>query len=195
MHLIAPEVVRGEAVPSTQTDLFSLAVLLFYLFHVHHPPEGSREVAIGGFDLSEWRAALARLADAICYCGHCGAENFHFGATIGTAQANYDGNYAYGQGQSRKQTVPVGSLPANPWGLHEVHGNVWEWCEDCWNDTYQGAPTDGSASPHGDCDRRVSRGGAWFDQPEVLRSAYSVRSDPGNRSNGTGFRPIMTLTA
>ncbi len=74
------------------------------------------------------------------------ATPFHFGATISTKQANYDGNYTYGKGRKgkwREQTVEAGSLPANPWGLHEVYGNVWEWVEDCWNDSYEGAPVDG----------------------------------------------------
>ena len=80
---------------------------------------------------------------------------FHFGATISTDQANYDGNYIYGSGREgvyRKKTVPVGSFPANGFGLHAVHGNVWEWVEDCWHASYRGAPSDGSAwVTGGDC--------------------------------------------
>jgi len=87
---------------------------------------------------------------------------FHFGPTISTEAANYDGNYTYGQGErgiSREQTTDVASFPANTWGLHDMHGNVWEWCLDEWHDSYEGAPADGSAwgddrlgeSPDGCC--------------------------------------------
>ena len=100
---------------------------------------------------------------------------FHFGATISTDQANYDGNYIYGSGREgvyRKKTVPVGSFPANGFGLHAVHGNVWEWVEDCWHASYRGAPSDGSVwVTGGDCGYRVLRGGSWYDDPRILRSA------------------------
>ena len=73
---------------------------------------------------------------------------FHFGSTISTDQANYDGDYTYGNGREgvyRGKTVQVGSFPSNRFGLHDMHGNVWEWVEDCWHGDYSGAPTDGSA--------------------------------------------------
>jgi formylglycine-generating enzyme required for sulfatase activity len=89
---------------------------------------------------------------------------FWWGGTISPAQANYDGDYAYegegSQGKNRKRTVPVESFDANPWGLYQVHGNVWEWCEDVSHDNYNGAPADGIAwLTDGASGQRVLRGG------------------------------------
>ena len=107
---------------------------------------------------------------------------FHFGRTIMTSQANFDGNYTYGSGKKgeyRKRTLPVGSFAANGFGLYDVHGNVWEWVADCWNDSYHGAPSDGGAWERGDCDRRVVRGGSWYNAPWSLRSANRSRGRLG----------------
>ena len=90
-------------------------------------------------------------------------------------------------------TALVGSLGANRFGLHDMHGNVWEWTEDCWNDSYAGAPADGSAWLRGDCAKRVLRGGSWDVAPGVLRAANRVRETTGYRDNGSGFRVARTL--
>ena len=122
---------------------------------------------------------------------------FHTGGTISTRQANYDGNHTYGSGRKgryRKKTTPVGKFPANAFGLHDVHGNVWEWVEDCWNGSYAGAPEDGSAWESGNCSRRVLRGGSWHDGPGNLRSAYRYGYTTGVRYYGLGFRVARTLT-
>ena len=92
-----------------------------------------------------------------------------------------------------KQTAPVGSFPANAFGLYDMVGNVWEWTEDCWNETYRGAPADGSPWT-GDCSRRVVRGGSWGRDPDFLRSAYRDRSLAVNRAYSLGFRVARTLT-
>lgn len=125
---------------------------------------------------------------------------FAFGETISTDRANYNGEYTYGSGQSgvfRDQTVPVNDLDAaNAWGLRHMHGNVWEWVEDCYHNTYQGAPTDGSArwsEQDGDCSSRVLRGGSWGFDPQVLRSADRIGYDPVDRNWVDGFRPARTI--
>ena len=121
---------------------------------------------------------------------------FHTGATISTAQANYDGNYTYGSGRKgvyREHTVSVGSFSPNAFGLHDVHGNVWEWVQDCWNDSYRGAPDDGRSWERGDCSRRVVRGGSWFSSPRNLRSANRSWDSTGNRDSYLGFRIARTL--
>ena len=118
---------------------------------------------------------------------------FHFGSTISTFQANYDGDYTYGSGRTgvdRGKTVPVGSFSANGWGVHDMHGNVWEWVEDCRNDSYEGAPADGSAWESGDCDVRVLRGGSWYFEPWYLRSAARYGITTEVRNNHLGFRVI-----
>jgi len=89
--------------------------------------------------------------------------------------------------------VPVDTFEANPWGLYNVHGNVWEWTEDCWNGTYYGAPTDGSARISGDCRERVVRGGSWIDDPRMLRSAARNRALSDTRARYRGFRVVRTF--
>jgi formylglycine-generating enzyme required for sulfatase activity len=122
---------------------------------------------------------------------------FWWGSSISTSQANYDGNYTYGggaKGEYRAKTLPVDSFQPNPWGLYQVHGNVWEWVEDCWQDNYNGAPTDGSARTSGDCHFRVLRVGSWNNSPQSLRAANRIRLTSGNRSDLIGFRVGRTLT-
>ncbi len=90
-------------------------------------------------------------------------------------------------------TAPVGSFPANPFGLHDMHGNVWEWVEDCENNGYENAPIDGSAWITGDCSRRQLRGGSWSDTPAFVRSAYRDAYAPSSRYDFLGFRVARTL--
>jgi formylglycine-generating enzyme required for sulfatase activity len=91
-----------------------------------------------------------------------------------------------------RQMAPVASYQPNTFGLYDMHGNVWEWTQDCWNDSYRGAPSNGSAWDNGDCDNRVVRGGSWSNSPGSLTS--STRYDGGrtHRSSYYGFRLIQS---
>ncbi len=116
---------------------------------------------------------------------------FHFGNQITTELANYNGSsYNNGpSGQSAEKTTPVGSFPANAWGLHEMHGNVWEWCADNWHENYKGAPTDGSAwMKKNDEQSCVQRGGSWDNDPRYCRSASRLIYNRDDRSFNLGFR-------
>jgi len=123
---------------------------------------------------------------------------FAFGETITPEFVNYNGNYSYGKapkGEYRKETVPVGNLGvANAFGLYDMHGNVWEWCEDVWHQNYQKAPDNGSAwLSGGDSNYRVLRGGSWNSGGHGCRSA--IRDDyvlPGNHVNNIGFRVVVS---
>ena len=120
------------------------------------------------------------------YVAKTGTETAYSGGNhIGFTRANCRG---CGSRWDSEKTAPVGSFSANGWGVHDMHGNVWEWAEDCYNDSYVGAPSDGSAWEYRNCSKRVLRGGSWFDGPRYLRSANRVRYATGLRLNDLGFR-------
>ena len=110
---------------------------------------------------------------------------YWWGDGITPENANFGGNAS--------GTSEVGSYPASPWGLCDMHGNVWEWVEDRWHDGYQGAPDDGSAWVQGQASGRVIRGGAWHFFPGSLRAACRSWSEPIDRSMNLGFRVARTL--
>jgi formylglycine-generating enzyme required for sulfatase activity len=122
---------------------------------------------------------------------------FSTGASITSNDANFDGGHTYGgssKGYYSKSTVEVGSFQPNAFGLYDMHGNVWEWVEDCWHADYKGGPADGSAWTTRCNERsRVLRGGSWIDPPRILRSAYRSRNVPAYRGGTVGFRVARTL--
>ena len=121
------------------------------------------------------------------------------------ARAGSTGKYAFGETLNAKQakfssgkqgvgeTAEVGSFLPNAWGLHDMHGNVWEWVTDCYLPTYEGAPTDGSPRLSTNCPSRVLRGGSWDYNPEDLRSAVRYRLPPFYRVDEIGFRLARDL--
>jgi formylglycine-generating enzyme required for sulfatase activity len=119
---------------------------------------------------------------------------FHFGATLTPDLANYDGNYIYGDGPKgvyRQETTAVASFPANPWGLYDMHGNVWEWCLDQWHGNYQAAPADGSAwldTGVNEGKKKLLRGGSWNFRPVFCRSACRINNPPNYHKDAFGFR-------
>jgi formylglycine-generating enzyme required for sulfatase activity len=126
---------------------------------------------------------------------------FHFGDTISPELANYRGDVAYAdgpQGVYREQTTPVGMFPANAWGLHDMHANVWEWCQDEWHESYKGAPTDGRAwvdAAEGQKSKeseksKLLRGGSWNFFSWDCRSAYRGHYQPVDASDFVGFRVV-----
>ena len=116
---------------------------------------------------------------------------YHWGDDIGRNLANCDG---CGSRWDDELTSPVGSFGANAFGLYDVHGNVEEWVEDCWNDSYAGAPRDGSAWMSGYCSLHVLRGGSWYYLPRVLRAANRSWIDSGIRYDHVGFRVARPFT-
>ena len=126
------------------------------------------------------------------YVARAGSSTaYSWGNDIGSNRANCDG---CGSQWDDNRTAPVGSFAANAFGVHDMHGNVYEWVEDCWNPRYARAPTDGSAWRSGDCERRVLRGGSWNYNPRTLRSANRDWNTTGYRSIYHGFRVARTLT-
>jgi len=118
-----------------------------------------------------------------CCCRAGTTAEYSFGGTITRQQALF----------GAKQTVEAGTFPSNAWGLHDMHGTVWEWSEDNWHPNYQGAPDDGSAWQDGDLSLRVLRGGSWYNVRSALRSANRLGYPSVGRNYSIGFRLARTL--
>ncbi|MFN7054376.1 formylglycine-generating enzyme family protein [Hyphomonas sp.] len=103
------------------------------------------------------------------------------------------GEYGWYSLNAESMTHPVGQKAPNAFGLYDMHGNVVEWVEDCWADSYEGAPVDGSAWTEGDCTDRVMRGGSWRTNPRFLRSAFRFSTAWSFRHTHIGFRVARTL--
>ncbi len=145
--------------------------------------------------LPGYRATLPTEAEWEYACRAGTTTPFSFGETIFTNQVNYDGNYPYGDGKKgdyRKHTVAVKALPANGWGLVQMHGNVWEWCADDLRTYEKEAVTDpglhGALAPVADKAARVLRGGGWGSSARSARSACRGRGQPGGQDGVAGFR-------
>ena len=120
------------------------------------------------------------------YVVRAGTETaYSWGNSSGVNRANCSG---CGSQSDDKMTAPVGSFAANAWGVYDMHGNVWEWVQDCWNKNYEDAPTDGSVWESGNCIARMYRGGSWSHSPAEMRSARRLKSFTGSRYRDLGFR-------
>ena len=120
---------------------------------------------------------------------------FHFGDATNGTNANHDGTKPYGTSQNGPnlgKTVPVGSYPANAWGLHDMHGNVWEWCADWYGPLAADAVTDPKGADKGA--GRVLRGGSWANAGKNCRAADRYGYDPSSRTNYLGFRVVLEIS-
>ncbi len=120
------------------------------------------------------------------------ASRYWWGDEVGLARANCEGCGSLWDGE---KTAPVGRFPANAFGLHDTAGNVFEWVADCYHNTFEHAPVDGSALDKPGCGKRVIRGGAWSFPPKEIRSANRWRDFPTRRSDDTGFRVLREISA
>lgn len=105
------------------------------------------------------------------------------------------GEYGWFTGNAKGNDPPVGKKKANPWGFHDLHGYIWEWVQDAWHPSYEGAPADGSARDAQDAKERVGRGGAWTEKAENCRSATRGHWPADTRGDAIGFRCVLQKTS
>jgi formylglycine-generating enzyme required for sulfatase activity len=147
--------------------------------------------------LSEKEGARYRLPSEAEWEHACRAGTttpFHTGHTISTDQANYDGNHTYAGGPKgvfRETTTAAGSFAPNAWGVHDVHGNVWEWCADWYGEYPKGAARDPTGPARGE--KRIVRGGCWINFPAVCRSANRGKVVPVSWNFHFGFRVVRAV--
>lgn len=124
------------------------------------------------------------------YAARAGTDSeFWWGDEVGLGKANCRDCGS----EISHQSQPADSFAPNAWGLYNVHGNVWEWVQDCWNETHEGAPTDGTARLQGDCRQRVMRSGSWYYFSKNIRSAWRFKNDARVKSYGIGLRVVREL--
>ena len=175
---------------ASRTDLKVKKDLNLNLAHFKYRPDSDRRPVeqVSWYDAVEFCARLSKLTgreyrlpseaewEYACRAGT--TTPFYFGETITGELANYRASNTYAEeakGEFRKQTTPVGQFPPNAFGLHDMHGNVWEWCADTWHDNYDGAPRDGSVwTENGNDNHSSLRGGSFYHLPNLCRSAYRV---------------------
>lgn len=123
------------------------------------------------------------------YACRAGTQSRYF---FGNDESRLDDHAWYVKNAGRKTHVVCKKKP-NPWGLYDMHGNVWEWVQDRWHENYSGSPSDGSAWEEGDGSTRVSRGGSWYCDPDTCRSASRFSREPDSRFANLGFRLVREL--
>lgn len=142
---------------------------------------------------AEWEYAARAGTETTFGWGDSASESCDFANTFDITGAAQHSNWFWSVYcvDTFAHTAPVGSFPPNRWGLHDMHGNVWEWVQDCWHSDYTGAPADGSAWVTGpDCGKRVNRGGGWGNNPRSLRSANRDADSATGSGDAFGFRVV-----
>jgi len=168
-----PSLFKGEALPVERVSWQDVVLFLAHLNRQRPDLEGRLPTE------AEWEYA--------CRAGTTGP--FSFGTQLTTELANYDGAYPYDRGEKgtdRASTIPVDALPPNPWGLYQMHGNVWEWCAD-WYADFDKRPALDPVGPETGSERLL-RGGSWRHLGGNLRSAQRLASPPSYRNHQFGFR-------
>ena len=146
---------------------------------------------------SEWEYVARAGTTTPRYWGESSSGQCRHGngadASARAAFPNPPDSFFIGCSDKHAQTAPVGLFQPNAFGLYDVLGNVWEWTGDCWNESYSGAPADGSVWRAGDCSRRVLRGGSWLNGPGILRAAFRYGDSAAVRNSDLGFRVARTM--
>jgi uncharacterized protein (TIGR02996 family) len=193
----------------------------------HFQPEGRGAALVEGLDTSRFPVEQVSWQDATAFCaalsalpqeraelrsyrlpteaeweyacrgGAASSAAFHFGDSLSSRQANFDGERPYGKarrGPNLRRTTAVGSYPPNAWGLFDMHGNVWEWCNDWFSEDYYGFSLEIDPRGPQTGESRVLRGGSFYYIGSSCRAAIRFGRRPGSRSNLDGFRVAMTVT-
>jgi formylglycine-generating enzyme required for sulfatase activity len=146
----------------------------------------------GKVEMGNWKASLPTEAQWEYACRAGTTTPFHYGSSLDASMANFDGNYPYGggaKGEYRQKTTEVGSFRPNAWGLYDMHGNVWEWCQDWYGNYGSEVVRDPTGPDSGSC--RVLRGGSWLGDSRLCRSALRGRNEPGFRYVNYGLRLVL----